>query len=149
MLVLAFAESIQLFPDGTLFIHVALILLMIWILNRTLFRPINQVIESREKSKAVEGGEAGEILKDVGEKEARYTREMLDARSKGYELIEKEHAKAAAARDKKIAEAKAETAAHVESGKAEIAQNAADARVSIGTDAEKLADKIAASILKA
>lgn len=149
MLVLAFAESIQLFPDGTLFIHVALILLMIWILNRTLFRPINQVIESREKSKAVEGGEAGEILKDVGEKEARYTREMLDARSKGYELIEKEHAKAAAARNKKIAEAKAETAAHVESGKAEIAQNAADARVSIGTDAEKLADKIAASILKA
>ena len=37
----------------------------------------------------------------------------------------------------------------VQSGKAEIAQNAADARASIGTDAEKLADKIAASILKA
>ena len=149
MLVLAFAESIQLFPDGTLFIHVALILLMIWLLNRTLFRPINQVIESREKSKAGGGGEAGEILKDVSEKEARYTREMLDARTKGYELIEKEHAKAAAARDKKIADAKAEASALVESGKAEIAQNAADTRATIGTDAEKLADKIAASILKA
>ena len=149
MLVLAFAESIQLFPDGTLFIHVALILLMIWLLNRTLFRPINQVIESREKSKAMEGGEAGEILKDVSEKETRYTREMLDARTKGYELIEKEHAKAAAARDKKIADAKAEAGALVDSGKAEIAQNAADTRATIGTDAEKLADKIAASILKA
>ncbi len=148
MFVLAFAESIQLFPDGTLFIHVALILLMIWILNRTLFRPINQVIESREKSKAIEGGEAGEILKDVSEKEARYTREMLNARSEGYELIEKEHLKAAAARDKKIGAAKAEAGTLVETGKAEIAQNATDARASLSIEAEKLADKIAASILK-
>lgn len=148
MLVLAFAESIQLFPDGTLFIHVALILMMIWILNRTLFRPINQVIASREKSKAVEGGEAGEILKDVSAKETLYSREMLESRTKGYELIEKEHLKAVAARDKRIAEAKVESGALVESGKAEIAQNAADARASIGTDAEKLADKIAGSILK-
>ncbi len=149
MFVLAFAESIQLFPDGTLFIHIALILLMIWVLNRTLFRPINQVIAAREKNKGGVSGEAADILKDVSEKDARYSREMLEARTKGYELIEKEHAKAAAARDKKIAEAKADAGAMVETGRAEIVQNAADARAAIGADAEKIADKIAASILKA
>ena len=67
---LAFAESIQLFPDGTLFIHIALILLMIWVLNRTLFRPINAIIESREKQKGHGGSEAASILKDVDAKEA-------------------------------------------------------------------------------
>jgi F-type H+-transporting ATPase subunit b len=149
MFMLAFAESIQLFPDGTLFIHVALILLMIWLLNRTLFRPINQVIDSREKNKGGASGEAEQILKDVGEKEAKYSREMLDARSKGYELIEKEQKKAVAARDKKIAEAKAEADGLLQSGRAELVKNAADVRTAIGTDAEKIADKIAASILKA
>lgn len=149
MFVLAFAESIQLFPDGTLFIHIALILLMIWLLNRTLFRPINQVIAAREKNKGGEGGEAAEILKNVSDKESRYSAEMLDARTRGYELIEKEHAKAVAAREKKLADAKAEAAALYESGRAELDQQTADARAAIGADAEKIADSIAASILKA
>jgi F0F1-type ATP synthase membrane subunit b/b' len=84
MVLLAFAESIQLFPDGTLFIHIALILIMIWILNRTFFRPINRVIESREKHKGGHGSEAEAILGDVAEKQARYNRELLAARSEGY-----------------------------------------------------------------
>ena len=67
MFLLAFAESIQLFPDGTIFIHIALILLMIWILNRTFFKPINKVIASREKHKAGPGGEADSIMKEVSE----------------------------------------------------------------------------------
>lgn len=149
MFVLAFAESIQLFPDGTIFIHIGLILLMIWVLNRTLFRPINQVIAAREKSKGGHGSEAAAILADVSEKDARYSREMLEARTKGYELIEKEHKKAAAASEKKLAEAKAEAASTFEAGKAELEQQAADARVAIGRDAEKMSEKIAANILKA
>ena len=145
---LAFAESIQLFPDGTLFIHIALILLMIWVLNRTLFRPINAVIESREKDKGGHSSEAEKILSDVDKKESKYTAELIDTRSKGYELIEKEQKKATAAREKKLADAKAESAASFDNGKAELDKQAADARAAIDTDAEKLADKIAASILK-
>ncbi|MGH7784024.1 MAG: hypothetical protein ACREO5_09335, partial [Candidatus Binatia bacterium] len=58
MLFLAFQSSIQLFPDGTIFVHIALILAMIWLLNRTFFRPINRMIESREMQKGGHGGEA-------------------------------------------------------------------------------------------
>ena len=148
MHMLAFAESIQLFPDGTIFIHIALILLMIWILNRTLFRPINSIIESREKNKGGYASEAEKILADVDQKESKYTAELLDARSKSYELIEKEQKKATAAHDQKLADAKAETAANFDNGKAELDKQAANARAAIDTDAEKLADKIAASILK-
>lgn len=149
MYLLAFAESIQLFPDGTIFIHVALILAMIWILNRTLYRPINKIMEARDKSKGGHSSEALGILKDVDEKRARYQTEMLDTRSKGYGMIEKEQKKAAADREAKLAEAKAETSHQFEHGKAELEKQAAEVHSVIKTDAERLADSIAANILKA
>ncbi len=149
MFVLAFAESIQLFPDATLFVHIGLILLMIWILNRTLFRPVNRVIEQREKNKGGRGGEALAILEEVGKKEARVSGELLDARAQGYEIVSGEQKKAAEARDEKIAEVKAETVGLYESGRAEIEQRAAATHAEISTDANRLADQIAASILKA
>ena len=150
MHLLAFAESsIQLFPDGTIFVHIAIILAMIWILNRTLYKPINKVLAAREKSKGGHSSEADAILAQVGEKETKYTKELLDTRSKGYELIEKEQKKAAAARDKKIAEAKAETATVFETGRADLDKQAEAAKAEIDAEAEKMADRIAADILKA
>jgi len=148
MHLLAFAESIQLFPDGTIFIHIGIILLMIWVLNRTFYKPINRIIEARDKNKGGYSSEAEKILSDVGEKETRYTSELLDARTKGYELIEKEQKKAIAAREQKLAEAKTETAGMFDTGKAELENAAAEARAAIDTDAEKIADQIAANILK-
>ena len=149
MLVLAFAESIQLFPDGTIFLHIALILLMIWTLNRTFFRPINNVMAARERQKSTGSTEADDILKDVEAKESSYNRELLDARSAGYELIEKEQKKAASAHEKKIAELKTELAEKSVAEKAELEKNTAEARSAIGMEAEKMADKIAANILNA
>jgi F-type H+-transporting ATPase subunit b len=140
--------QIQLFPDGTLFIHIALILLMIFILNRTLYRPINRVLEARIKNKGNYFGEAEELLKKVAEKESRYSKELLDARSAGYELIEKEQKKAAAAREKKLAETKDEVAERLASGKAEIDQQASAARAAIETEADALAERITEGILK-
>ncbi len=148
MHLLAFAESIQLFPDGTLFIHIAIILVMIWILNRTLYRPINRILDSREKNKGGHANDAAGILKQVEEKDARYNREMLEARSEGYELIEKEQKKAAAARDKKIADVKADIAEKFEAGRTDLEKQTAEARTAIDADAAKIAGSIAASILK-
>ena len=149
MFLLAFAESIQLFPDGTLFIHIALILIMIWILNRTFFRPINRVIESREKQRGSHGSEAEGILSDVTEKQTRYNRELLAARSEGYELIEKERSAAVQTRQQRIAEAKDATAQSLSAGKGQIEQEAAAARSVIAKEAEVMADKISSNILKA
>jgi F-type H+-transporting ATPase subunit b len=148
MQILAFAETIQLFPDGTLFIHVGLILIMIWVLNRTLYKPINKVIEAREKNKGGHSSEAVGILSDVQEKETRYNREVLETRSKGYELIEKEQKAATAAREAELSNVKVEVAQKLESGKAEIQKGSEEAHQEIKTSAEKIADSIAASILK-
>lgn len=148
MHLLAFAETIQLFPDGTIFIHIALILVMIWVLNRTFYKPINRIIAEREKNKGGRSSEAVGILSRVEEKEALYAKEMLAARSSGYELIEKEQKKATAARDKHLREAKEKIAADFESGKADLDRRALEARSTIAVEAEKLADQIATNILK-
>lgn len=148
MSLLAFAGSIQLFPDGTIFIHIALILIMIWILNRTFFKPINRVLAARDRNKFGPGGEADKILNDALEKEAKLNKEMLGARNEGYELIEKQRAEAVEQRAKRIADAKAETAAKLAAEKQALADQAEAARAAVAAEAEVLADKIAGNILK-
>lgn len=149
MFLLVFADAIQLFPDGTLFVHVALILLMIWVLNRTFFRPIGRLLESREKHKGGHGAEARSIRNEASEKQAKYQQELLAARSEGYNLIEKQRSAVVEARMGKLAEAKAETARIVSEGKQRVEQETAEARSTIAKEADALAEKISSNILKA
>src|SRR5918998_905416 len=91
----AFAEnSIQLVPDGTLFLHIALILVMVYVLNVTLFKPINRILEERERRTRGRSGEARDILDRVEEKMANYERTLRGARAEGYRLMERERAEA-------------------------------------------------------
>ncbi len=146
MFFLAFAD-VQLVPDGTIFIHIALILLMIWLLNRTFFRPINRVIQSREKNKGGRFGEAEQILRSVEEKNSGYKAAMLDARSKSYELIERERNAALSRRQAEIEVVKTETEQTIVREKAELTRQAAEAKTVIARDAEQMAAKISSSIL--
>lgn len=149
MYLLAFAESIQLFPDGTIFLHITLILLMIWVLNRTFFKPINRVIQSRELHKGGRGGEAETIMKDVSEKQSSYNKSLLTARSEGYELIEKERSAAVDLRQKKVGDAKAETARSLADEKQQLQKMTEEARATIAREAEAMAEKISSNILRA
>ncbi|MBK9153874.1 MAG: ATP synthase F0 subunit B [Chloracidobacterium sp.] len=148
MFLLAFAESIQLFPDGTIFIHIALILIMIWALNRTFFKPINAVIQKRSRQKVGRGGEAEEILEDVAAKRKKYEKEMLAARTESYEIIEKERLAAVELRQSKINEARSEAAALIAAEKESLRDAVAQAKVEIALEADKMAEKISSNILK-
>lgn len=150
MFLLALAESpVQLLPDGSVIIHVVLVLLMIFILNRTFFRPINRIIESREKNRGGRFGEAESILQEVGDKQSKYNREMLEARSEGYEMIEKERAAAVAKREAALAVVKEEVAQKFATEKAELGQQTAQAKTVIAAEAEKMAENISSNILRA
>jgi F0F1-type ATP synthase membrane subunit b/b' len=150
MVLLAFAETtaVQLVPDGTLFIHIAIILLMIFILNRTFFRPINRIIESREKNK-LGGSESENLLREVAEKELKYNEALRDARSKGYQLIETERAEALNQKQETLSAAKEEVQQTLTSEMSELEKQTADARQAIAAEAEKMAEKISSNILKA
>lgn len=147
---LAFAEesAIRLVPDGTLFVHIALILLMIWILNRTFFRPINRVLAARDKNKGGRSTEAQDILQQVDNKLATYDSTMREARSEGYELIESERAAATADRQSRLETVKQEVAETVETEKSAIQEQTEQARAEIAAEAKKLAEKISSNILK-
>ena len=149
MFLFAFAETVQLLPDGSMFIHIGMILLMIYILNRTFFRPINRVIEARVKNKGGRFTEAEEILNQVNKKQSDYEADLLKARSKGYEMIEKERSEAIQKRQAEIEQVKAETGAKFTQIKDEITNQTNEARTAIAQQADELADKISANILKA
>lgn len=141
-------QEVRLVPDGTMYIHIALILLMIWILNRTFFRPINNILKARERSKGGRSGEAQTILEQVGEKQNRYNEAMLKARSEGYEIIEKERGAAITQRIEKVSSVKVEVAQKIEREKQEVEKQTIAATAAIADDAEKIADQISANLLK-
>ena len=148
VLLAAAGTAVQLVPDGTIFLHIALILLMIWILNRTFFRPINRVIESREKNKGGRLGEAGGILAEVSEKQAKYDTAIREARLKGYSMIEQERQEALARKAAAVGQVKHEVAETVASETAELEKQTAEARAALAQEAERMAEKISSNILK-
>src|ERR1700757_3789194 len=94
-LVLGLAEnSIQLVPDGTLILHVIIILVMVYVLNATLYKPINQILAAREKRTRGRMTEAQEIIQSVTDKIGEYERSLRRARAEAYAQTEAERAAA-------------------------------------------------------
>lgn len=144
---LAFQE-VRLIPDGTLIIHIALILAMIWVLNRTFFRPINRILDARDRSKGGRAGEAQEILRNIGEKQSRYDAAMLEARSQGYQLIEHERTQAVTSRLERVTAVKEEVSELSARENQELEQQTVAARAAIAAEAERMAERISRNILK-
>src|ERR1051325_1122978 len=102
MILLGFAENPVLVPDGTIILHIIIILVMVYVLNATLFKPINRILEERERRTRGRSGEARGIIQQVEEKLAAYERSLREARSEGYRLMEKERAEAMRERQLKV-----------------------------------------------
>lgn len=97
-----FLAQIQLVPDGTLLLHLLMVGVMVFILNRTLLKPINQILAERERQ--VEGRikEAETLAAETEEKVRQYNAALREARSEGYRLLEKERAAALKEKDDKV-----------------------------------------------
>ena len=148
MTFLAFAEnSIQLVPDGTLLLHIAIILVMVFVLNATLFKPINRILEEREKRTRGRTGEARDILQGVEEKMAHYEHSLREARAEGYRLMEQERAAAMSERQGKLGVVREEINRSMTEQKQAIRMQVEDARATLESDARRLAAEIGAQIL--
>ncbi|MDX6693835.1 MAG: synthase [Blastocatellia bacterium] len=148
MIFVAFAEnSIQLVPDGTLFIHIALILVMVFVLNNTLFKPINRILEERERRTRGRSGEAKEILQRVEAATTNYERTLREARAEGYRLMEQERAEAMNERQIKLNTLREEIGRTVEEERVLIRGQATDARQTLEADARSIAIEIGSQIL--
>jgi len=94
--------SIQLVPDGTLLFHLLLVAIMVFVLNRTLLKPINQILAERERQIAGRRREAQSLADETQEKLKKYNHSLHNARVDGYKLLEKERAEALKDKEEKI-----------------------------------------------
>ena len=82
--------SIQLVPDGTLLLHLLLVVVMVVVLNRTLLKPINHILSERERQVTGRLREAEALTAESEEKLTKYNQTLREARTAGYKLLEKE-----------------------------------------------------------
>lgn len=146
-LFLSFAESIQLIPDGTLVFHILLILAMVFVLNRTLFKPVNTVLATRERLTHGRSDEAAKIIKDVDENLSRYERALREARLDSYHTVEAKRNEALAVRQEKVDAVRTEIGALLETEKRSIANQAEEARAALEVDARQVAATVSSQIL--
>lgn len=141
-------NSIQLMPDGTLFLHIALILLMIALLNATLFKPINRILAEREARTGGRAGESQDILRKVDERLSGYERSLRETRAEGYRLLEQQRTAAMDKRQKKLGEARDEIGSLVNREKENLRAQAETARVRLEEDARRAAAEITARFVR-
>ena len=95
-------NSIQLVPDGTLLLHLFFIVVMVVVLNRTLLRPINNILSEREKQITGRLNAAQELSAEADDKLKKYNAALRQARAEGYQLLEKERAAGLKEKDEKV-----------------------------------------------
>lgn len=140
-------NSIQLVPDGTLILHVLIILVMIYVLNATLFKPINRILEARDRRTRGRLSEAQEILKNVSEQLASYERALRQARGEAYAFSESERGVAMQERQNKLNEMRVHLAESMAQQKEGIQKQADEARGMLEVESRRLAREIGARVL--
>jgi F-type H+-transporting ATPase subunit b len=148
MITLALAESIQLVPDGTLVLHVAIIITMVFILNAILYEPISRIINERESRTRGRLGEAREIIQRVEGSLLRYENALRQARAEGYRLLEKQQSEASGDRQQKLTTVRKEIEEQLGEQKGVIEAQAEEARTNLVEEARQIAASISSQILR-
>ena len=140
--------TIQLVPDGTLLLHLLMVVVMVFILNRTLLKPINRILAEREKQ--VEGRlrEAQALAAETEQKLKMYNEALHAARVDGYKLLEKERAEGLKAKDENVRiqreQAKREVAAQIDN----IKRQEQSVKQELETQAVSISNLISAQVLR-
>jgi F-type H+-transporting ATPase subunit b len=140
-------NAIQLVPDGTLLFHVALIALMVALLNVTLLKPINRILEDRERRTKGRLAESQAVLASVNAKLREHEARLREARAEGYVLLEEERAAVSRERERKVSEVKAEVSTWLQEQKEQLKMDAEQIKAKLESDANAMGRGIARQIL--
>ncbi len=148
MVILALAESsVQLVPDGTLLLHLVLVVVMVAVVNSVLLRPINQILAERDRHTSDRLSEAERIMASAREMMRSWEHALREARNEGYKLLEQQRLGALQDREQQIAMLKAELAEMVAAQKRELERQKREAKQALQADARQLAELIGSHIL--
>jgi F0F1-type ATP synthase membrane subunit b/b' len=140
--------SIQLVPDGTLLLHLLMVAVMVFVLNRTLLKPVNQILAEREKQ--VEGSirEAQLLAAQSEDKLKQYNATLREARTEGYRLLEKERAAAIKQKDETIRRYRDEMSKTVAAQIENTRQQEEKVRAELESQAAAIGDLISSQIIR-
>ncbi len=139
--------GVTVMPDWTVAIQIVNFLLILWILNRLLYRPIRNIL--RQRKEKIDGLELSiqTYNEDALEKDGAFAAGIKEARAKG--LTEKEALLQAAAEEEKKVIAKVNEKAQAELAdiREKISQEAQTAKAALQTKVEEFAGDICRKIL--
>ena len=141
-------SSIQLVPDGTLLLHLLVIAIMVAVLNRTLLKPINQILRDREELLTSRMSQAAELKRSRDEKVRAYDQALRQARSEGYQLLEREKADAMRDREVRLSRVREEMTRLVSAELQETRRQEEQARRELETKASELSEVIGSRVLR-
>jgi F-type H+-transporting ATPase subunit b len=143
----AFAASITVMPDWTTLLQAANFILLVFLLNIVLYRPIRNILKQRKAK--IDGLEQDiqSSTSDLAEKETTYAAGIRDARKKG--MLEKDAlVQAAADEEKKILDKiNADALEELNAVKAKVAQEAEAAKAALLKEVDTFANDIGKKIL--
>ena len=148
MLLVFAGNAIQLVPDGTLVFHFIVIISMVAVLNATLLRPINRILEERDRRTKGCRTEAEVIALAVEEKLREYERQLKEARAEGYSLMEKERLLVSGEREQKVADVKAQLAQQLSQEINELRDEAERVKATLMEESRAIAVEITRQILQ-
>src|SRR4029077_18230025 len=120
---------------------------MVALLNLTILKPINRILEERERRTKGRMGEAQEILASVDERMRQFERRLRDARGAGYGLLDRERSAAAQKREQLVSAAKEEVIRWQQQEKDNLKKAEADVKATLVKDAGVRAVEIGSRIL--
>ena len=140
--------SIQLVPDGTLLLHLVLVVVMVFVLNRTLLRPINDILSEREKQITGRLKEAEAMAAESEEKLKKYNDTLREARAAGYRLLEKERAEGLKEKEQQLRQHRDELSKKVSSQVDQIRKQEQAVKGELEAQAATIGNLISSQILR-
>ena len=140
--------SIQLVPDGTLLLHLVLVVVMVFVLNRTLLKPINDILSEREKQITGRLREAEAMAAESQEKLKKYNDTLREARTTGYKLLEKERADGLKEKEQKLRQSRDELSNNVATQVEQIRRQEQSVKSELEGQAATIGDLISSQVLR-
>jgi len=133
--------------DGSLFVQMALFLVLMAVLNKLLFKPTLEAVNLREERTTGARDEADRLREDADGKIAEFDRRMKESRQSANEERKKLRDEGAGRRQELVDAARSEANELTEGGRKELAAATSEARKGVTAAADALSGQIVARLL--
>lgn len=137
---------IQIMPWQVLYV-MALFCVLVFVLNRTLLRPIHAVLDERARRIDEGRGAADDSSEKIAERERQIVERLAKARSEAVAKLDAAKAQAEETRRGKVEAARQAADARISEATAAVEKAAAEAEKSLETEAEHFGRRIASRLL--